>query len=173
MKTSIMPGRWKGKAIQDNITESWLCVDCGRNTAPGTPDGSVARMQLKRRGKWKFRVTTKDEVYTLRKAVWKKANMEGWGGCLCIGCIEKPKRLGRKLTPKDFDWTHMFNGFPGTRRLLKRRKYTLLRQDKTLYYLNGSPAVMVLGSDLIKKEIPWSPYSKFEFEPTKKHHHHD
>src|SRR6266540_153151 len=96
---------WKGKAVQDNLVESWLCVDCGRDTAPGTPSGPASRRALKRRGKVKVRVDARSEYYMLRDAVWKRAGMDGWGGCLCIGCIEKPKRLGRKLTPKDFDWT--------------------------------------------------------------------
>jgi len=159
---------WKrDKAVQDNITESWLCVDCGRNTASGVLNGPTARRQLKRRGKHKTRITTKDEIYTLRNATWKKARMEAWGGCLCVGCIEK--RLRRKLTPKDFDWEHPFNGFPCTRRLLNRRKYTLLKQDKTLYYLDGCLAVMDLGRGLIKAEIPWSPHIEFEYEVTNKH----
>jgi len=62
--------------------------------------------------------------------------MEGWGGCLCIGCIEEPKPLGRKLTPEDFEWSYLFNGFPGTRRLLKRRKYTLLCEYPRLLFGN-------------------------------------
>ena len=35
------------------------------------------------------------EVYTVRPAIWKRAGMEDWGGCLCIGCLEK--RIGRRL----------------------------------------------------------------------------
>jgi len=45
--------------------------------------------------------------------------MEGWGGCLCIGCLEK--RIGRRLKPKDFLRDHPFNLMPGTQRLLERR----------------------------------------------------
>jgi hypothetical protein len=33
--------------------------------------------------------------------LWKRAGMKDWGGCLCVGCIED--RLGRQLTPKDFN----------------------------------------------------------------------
>jgi hypothetical protein len=64
----------------------------------------------------------RSEVYTVRDAVWKKAGMEQMGGCLCIGCLEK--RLGRKLKPKDFLRGHALNNpiFPGTPRLLRRRK---------------------------------------------------
>jgi hypothetical protein len=34
------------KQVADNITESWLCVDCGVNTAPGVPDGPTTRAKL-------------------------------------------------------------------------------------------------------------------------------
>jgi hypothetical protein len=51
----------------------------------------------------------------VRDHVWKKAGMEPFGGCLCIGCLER--RLGRKLKPKDFTG-HVFNGMPGSARLL-------------------------------------------------------
>lgn len=59
------------------------------------------------------------EVYAVFDKVWKAANMGGYDGCLCIGCLEK--RLGRTLTPKDFDRKHSFHSFPGTKRLLARR----------------------------------------------------
>jgi hypothetical protein len=45
--------------------------------------------------------------------------MEQWGGCLCIGCLEK--RIGRTLTPKEFPRKHPLNKTPGTERLLTRR----------------------------------------------------
>jgi hypothetical protein len=44
--------------------------------------------------------------------------MEPWDGCLCVGCLEK--RIGRRLTPDDFD-DHVFNDLPGTPRLMERR----------------------------------------------------
>ena len=47
------------------------------------------------------------EIYHLRDAVWKAAGIAPFGGCLCIGCLEK--RLGRQLGPKDFDTSHPFN----------------------------------------------------------------
>ena len=59
------------------------------------------------------------EVYHLRDAVWKAAGMAPFGGCLCIGCLEK--RLGRQLRPTDFDTSHHFNRAPGTPRLMERR----------------------------------------------------
>jgi hypothetical protein len=71
----------------------------------------------------------RSEVCTVRKSVWKAAGMDEWGGCLCIGCLEK--RLGRKLKPKDLQRGHPFNCIPnGTPRLLKRRKYTHALPDK-------------------------------------------
>jgi len=53
---------------------NFLCLDCGKDT---------------------FR----NEYYMLRNPVWKKANPK-IKGMLCIKCVEK--RLGRKLTKKDF-----------------------------------------------------------------------
>jgi hypothetical protein len=105
--------------------ESWCCVDCGINTAPGAPtrreieqafNGRVLRAEPVR-----FPITfTEDcEVYSVRNAVWKKAGVEPMGGCLCIGCLEK--RIGRRLKPKDFPRDHPFNQLPGTPRLLQRR----------------------------------------------------
>jgi hypothetical protein len=106
--------------------ESWRCVDCNINTAPGlfgrakleqafkadelaaTPNGGVDQS-----------ITQHSEVYIVRGSVWKASGMEPWGGCLCIGCLEK--RIGRRLKPKDFP-RHPFNRVPvGTRRLLSRR----------------------------------------------------
>jgi hypothetical protein len=31
----------QNKKIDDAIVESWLCVDCGVNTAPGVPNGAT------------------------------------------------------------------------------------------------------------------------------------
>jgi hypothetical protein len=102
------------------ITKSWLCVDCGVNTAPGVPDVDEAMKQLEANGGYECAVGHRSEIYMVRDRVWEKAGMEPFGGCLCIGCLER--RLGRKLKPKDFS-EHTFNGMPGTERLLKRRKY--------------------------------------------------
>lgn len=45
--TKEMLDSWhKDKAVQDNIVESWLCVDCGVNTHPGCPDGPQTRIDL-------------------------------------------------------------------------------------------------------------------------------
>jgi hypothetical protein len=107
-------------------TEDWLCVNCGVNTAPGIPDGLTTLQQIEEKGESEARVGEDSEVYMVRDAVWKKAGMEPFGGCLCIGCLER--RLGRKLKPKDFI-EHPFNGMPGSERLLKRRKYWHIAVD--------------------------------------------
>jgi hypothetical protein len=57
----------------------------------------------------------------VKPRVWKASGMADWGGCLCIGCLEK--RIGRQLTPKDFLPNHPFNrdDYPASDRLLHRR----------------------------------------------------
>ena len=105
--------------------ETWDCVDCGVNTAPGC----LGREQferafaysLKEDGAVTLHITRESEVYGVKPAVWKKAGMEVKGGCLCIGCLEK--RIGRTLTPKDFPRNHAFDraDIPGTIRLISRR----------------------------------------------------
>ena len=62
-----------------DIFESFLCLDCGSNTAPGG-DGL-------------------DEYYMIENEVWCSVNPSG-EGMLCVGCLED--RLGRKLSPEDF-----------------------------------------------------------------------
>jgi hypothetical protein len=90
------------------------------NTAPGIPDGATVLKQIEATGSSTVRVGADTEVYCVRDAVWKAAGMEPFGGCLCIGCLEK--RLRRRLKPKDFLRGHSFNEMPGSERLLKRRK---------------------------------------------------
>jgi hypothetical protein len=98
--------------------ESWLCVDCGLNTAPKMPDRKQIDLALALYGKTECGYGSDSEIYQLRDEVWKKTGMEPMGGCLCIGCVEK--RIGRRLRPKDFA-AHIFNSMPGTPRLLQRR----------------------------------------------------
>ena len=55
--------------------ESWCYVDCGAAiTNLAGNDIPVYR----------------PEAYTVRNTVWKAAGMEQMGGCLCVGCLEKP-----------------------------------------------------------------------------------
>jgi len=120
--------------LKGMLPESWLCVDCGFNTAQdmlNRIEMEKAIKAAKARGEWGPKpggdygidqeINDKSEVYTVRAAIWQKAGMEDFGGCLCIGCLEK--RIGRKLKPKDFLRGHPFNRpqLPGTKRLLERR----------------------------------------------------
>jgi hypothetical protein len=126
--------------LRGKAPESWLCVDCGINTAPDHPN-RIEMEKLYRRSAALSRAgietpvakVTYDgqcEIYTVRDAVWKKAGMEPMGGCLCIGCLET--RLGRKLRPKDFPARDEFNILPGTKRLIERRGTRGVRPSVTL-----------------------------------------
>jgi hypothetical protein len=105
---------------RSGVPESWDCIDCGTNTAPGFMNASqmlaafdsndgVATQHLDERA----------EVYTVKPEVWTAARMSPYGGCLCLGCIER--RLGRTLRPKDFKRGNGLNETPGTDRLISRR----------------------------------------------------
>jgi hypothetical protein len=119
--------------LKGMIPETWACIDCGINTFPGCS----TRVEIERKYKTSAALKTLSatgeapplaelhfdetcEVYTVRDSVWRAAGMQPWGGCLCIGCLEK--RLGRKLRPKDFPRRHEFNKMPGTDRLIERRE---------------------------------------------------
>jgi hypothetical protein len=114
-----------------NLPESWHCVDCGFDTAPGMQNRDEMWKEIeeaKAAGKWdkdwrstEQKIDKRSEVYSVRGAIWRKAGMESYGGCLCIGCLEK--RIRRRLKPKDFDRHHPFNrpDLPCTERLRDRR----------------------------------------------------
>jgi hypothetical protein len=104
------------------LPESWACIDCGINTAPGLS----TREQMERAfaADWNKQGVEQtfdefSEVYMVKPAIWKAAGMESFSGCLCIACLEK--RLGRTLTPRDFMRNHALNKTPGTERLWARR----------------------------------------------------
>jgi hypothetical protein len=104
--------------------ETWACIDCGVNTAPGCVNqGEADQFQLsaviRNDDGYEIYVDEWSEVYVVKPRVWQAAGMTRWSGCLCIGCLEK--RLGRILTPADFVRSHPFASFPGTHRLLSRR----------------------------------------------------
>ena len=103
--------------------ESGLCIDCGYNTFPGAPPRELAEFLMKRDGDVPMAITVECEVYIVKNKVWKAAGMEPWGGCLCVGCLEK--RIGRKLKPKDFERNHVFYhpDLPRTERLRDRLGY--------------------------------------------------
>ncbi|MBR1172982.1 hypothetical protein JQ617_03355 [Bradyrhizobium sp. KB893862 SZCCT0404] len=123
----------KGKA-----PESWVCVDCNVNTAPGL----WTREQIDRAfgldGSAAIRTATHDkvdqyfddrsEVYMVTARVWAKAGMSSMGGCLCVGCLET--RIGRTLRPRDF-MKHELNTVLGSARLLSRRSRPC--SEKQLY----------------------------------------
>jgi hypothetical protein len=110
------------KSLTGSVPESWLCVDCGVNTAPGCPTKKEMELAFALRGKAEILFTAESEVYTVTPEVWRATGLEDWDGCLCIGCLEQ--RIGRRLKPKDFLPDHPFNAsdFPATRRLRKRRR---------------------------------------------------
>ena len=91
--------------------ESWLCVDCGRDTAPGVPGETELTKAVEP-------LHAGCEVYCVKDVIWTRAGAPD--GCLCIGCLEQ--RLGRRLKPKDFHHDDPYARLPGTPRLLKRRK---------------------------------------------------
>jgi len=112
--------------LKDKVTENWLCIDCGTDTAPGCPsraevEKAIANV-LRKDVSVSYYFDDRSEVYCVREAVWKAARMPPFGGCLCIGCLEK--RLGRRLKPRDFIRDHPFSTIPGTDRLLERRGWS-------------------------------------------------
>lgn len=121
------PGWKPGDPIPPGyVPESFHCIDCGVDTGPG----QLARGELElayaaavlRGEDCRAEVTydSRTEIYCVRGRVWKASGMKAWGGCLCIGCLEK--RLGRRLGPRDFEPGHPFNDLPGTPRLMERRQ---------------------------------------------------
>jgi hypothetical protein len=109
-------------SLKGLTSEHHNCIDCGFNTVPGAPPRELAEFLMDRDGSIPMKLTKDAEVYMVRDGVWKAAGMEPYGGCLCIGCLEK--RIGRKLKPKDFDRNHVFNKseLPCTERLRDRRR---------------------------------------------------
>jgi len=103
------------------VPESWCCVDCGVNTAPGLSNRAEMEAWFNA-GHQSIEQTydNRSEVYFVRAVIWQRAGMEPFGGCLCIECLEK--RLGRQLKPKDFERGHELNMVPGTPRLRQRQK---------------------------------------------------
>jgi hypothetical protein len=95
------------------IPESWSCVDCGVNTAPGIPSKAKVYAGAE------VTVDDRSEVYTVRRRVWKATGMKDDGGCLCIGCLEET--IARPLTPEDFLPDNGLNMTPCTPRLMQRR----------------------------------------------------
>jgi hypothetical protein len=60
-------------AQSSGVTESWLCIDCGVNTAPGcSTRAEVEAVPKKRKVVGQMQFNGKSEVYTVRAAVWGK-----------------------------------------------------------------------------------------------------
>jgi hypothetical protein len=103
------------------VPESWHCVDCGVDTAPGCLGRAEMEQALRAANSVQdLTFDEQSEVYTVRDAVWAKAGMTLTDGCLCIGCLEH--RLGRRLKPKDFKRDDPLNDLACTARLLNRQK---------------------------------------------------
>src|SRR3954467_868134 len=97
------------------LPESWRCIDCGINTAPGCLNRELMEQAFARDWNNEGVQQTFDElseVYTVKAEVWQAAGMEPMAGCLCIGCLER--RLGRTLMAKDFMRNDPFSSLPGT-----------------------------------------------------------
>jgi hypothetical protein len=108
----------KRLSLEGVYSESHECIDCGVNTCPGAPPRALAEILMERHGAFPIEYSDECEVYIVRESVWEKAGMQPWGGCLCIGCLER--RLGRTLKRKDFP-EHPFRDLPATPRLRERR----------------------------------------------------
>jgi hypothetical protein len=107
--------------------ESWHCIDCDFNTAPGMfgraeLEAALAALTGPDEGVPQ-RINNRSEIYTVRDVVWFLTGVAPMGGCLCVGCLEK--RIGRRLKPEDFPHDRGFNlpTVPCTPRLRKRRGY--------------------------------------------------
>jgi len=102
-------------------SEHHNCIDCGYNTNPGAAPRELAEFLMNRDGSVPMTYTSETEQFYVKDKIWKAAGMDPYGGCLCIGCLEK--RIGRKLKPKDFLRSHTFNDprWPCTDRLRDRR----------------------------------------------------
>jgi hypothetical protein len=99
--------------------ESWDCIDCGMNTAPGLLNAAETVMAFWKQGHAPMNFDERCEVYTVKSDAWQAAGMAWDGGCLCVGCLEV--RLDRRLRPKDFKTKNGLNWKPCTDRLMSRR----------------------------------------------------
>lgn len=114
--------------LKGRYPETWCCVDCGYNTAPGCSTRAEIELRFNSGESGVEQMFDhRSEVYIVRERVWQAVGMEPMGGCLCIGCLEL--RLGRRLKPKDFKRGHVLNNLPGTQRLMNRRGQRLVLQN--------------------------------------------
>ena len=87
------------KSAKGHIPKSWLCVDCGVNTAPGFSTRKEVELASVFHDEVEQHYSDDQEGYTVTPEVWKATGLEDWGGCLCVGCLER--RIGRRLKPTD------------------------------------------------------------------------
>jgi hypothetical protein len=114
--------------LRVGVPETWCCVDCGHNTAPGCSTRAELELRFNNgESGIRQRFDDRSEAYMVRERVWEAAGMEPMGGCLCIGCLEL--RLGRRVRPTDFQRDHPFNYLPGTQRLMNRRGQRLVLKN--------------------------------------------
>src|SRR5262249_10220981 len=101
--------------------DNWDCIDCGRDTLPGSNyrlfkmlglpvslRGSVKAGTKKRPSTIEISLqppTHNAEMFALHSRIWRAAGAPD--GCLCVGCVER--RIGRKLTSRDFLKRHPLN----------------------------------------------------------------
>ena len=122
-ETTVLHNEEQPVSLVGLHSESQCCVDCGYNTNPGLPPRELAEFLMNRDGSAPMTFTCDSENYIVKHSVWKAVGIKPYGGCLCIGCLER--RIGRKLKPRDFDRNHIFNSpdLPRTERLRDRLGY--------------------------------------------------
>ena len=85
------------------MSEHHLCIDCGFNTAPGNPTRVEVELAfMDGQDGIPFQYSSGCEIYMVKDKIWRAAGMEPYGGCLCIGCLEKRiglQSFGRKTSP--------------------------------------------------------------------------
>lgn len=102
------------------MPDSWACVDCSIDTAPGCLNWAQHQQALAANVEdMENEIDEMSEVYVVKRRIWIAAGMKETAGCLCIGCLEM--RIGRRLMQKDFSRKHTINSSRGTARLLSRR----------------------------------------------------
>jgi hypothetical protein len=74
------------------IPESWHCIDCGVNTAPGLLNRAEAEKAFAAHSDRRIEqpIDESSEIYCVRKEVWAKTGLDCYGGCLCIGSRKPP-----------------------------------------------------------------------------------
>ena len=88
------PTGYETQRFEGAVPESWCCIDCGMNTAPGMLNRADIEKAAKALGeKWRAgegitqTLDADTEIFSVRDAVWHAAGMVPMGGCLCIRCL--------------------------------------------------------------------------------------